>query len=126
MVWEGLDIAEACRDANLKADSMRKALCKPHVLAYMRAQREVLRASMSGRNILTLAEVRDQTGNAMARVAAVKALEQLGDDPNKPTGNASVPGLVVVIGSSLMPHERAIEAKPLKSLNAGPIDDGTY
>jgi len=100
LAYEGLPFNEAAQQAGLSVHAMRLALQRPHVIAYLKAQREVLRASMSGRNILTLAAVRDQTDNQMARVNAVKALEQIGDEPSARSGASSMPGLVIQIVNS--------------------------
>jgi hypothetical protein len=54
----------------------------------------VLRTSERARNIHTLCEVRDQTDNQMARVNAVKALEQLGDQEVGVGSQRHAPGLV--------------------------------
>ena len=83
MVWEGSCRPEAAKAAGLKDHSLREALRKPHVKAFYRAQLEVLRTSERARNIHALARIRDQDQNKMAAVAAVKALEQIGDDPGR-------------------------------------------
>jgi hypothetical protein len=66
----------------------------------------VLRTSERARNIHTLAEVRDQTSNQMARVQAVKALEHIDDNENGRPSSNSLPGLQIVIvqgGSAVAP-----------------------
>jgi len=98
MVFEGRPYDEAARSVDMTVAAMRKALAKPHVQAYLRVQREVLRTSLCGGNILALAYVRDQTDNQMARVQAVKALEQIGEEQAR-TASPSTPGLVVVINT---------------------------
>lgn len=97
MVFEGLPYDEAAQKANITVRAIRMALSKQHVIAYIRQQRDVLRTSMSGRNILTLAEVRDQKQNQMARVNAVAALERMEDQTHAAGNRASTPGLVVVV-----------------------------
>jgi hypothetical protein len=111
MVWEGLKRADAAKAAGLVEHSLYVALTKPHVKAYYLRQLDVLRTSERARNIHTLAEVRDQTTNQMARVQAVKALEQL-DDVEQASGRVnSLPGLQIVIvqGGSAAP---AIDVTP--------------
>jgi hypothetical protein len=75
MVWEGLSRAGAAETAGIREHSLYCALKKPHVLSYYLNEIGVLRSSERAKNIHTLAAVRDQTENQMARVAAVKALE---------------------------------------------------
>jgi hypothetical protein len=99
MVWYGLTRQAAAEHAGLKEPSLYAAFLKPHVKTYYLGQLEVLRTSERARNIHTLAEVRDQQTNQMARVQAVKVLEQISDEsadrrPAQPFG-----GVVVVINS---------------------------
>lgn len=96
MVWEGLTRKQAAEAAGLKDYSLYIALSKPHVKAYYMKQLDVLRTSERARNIHTLVEVRDQKTNQMARVVAVKAMEQL-DDVQQSARAQSVPGLQIVI-----------------------------
>lgn len=127
MVWLGMKRAEAAQQAGLKEQSLYVALSRPHVRGYYLHQLEVLRTSERARNIHTLAEVRDQTSNHMARVNAVKALEQLEDMPERGAARASLPGLVIQIVQQAgevapMAHIREMEAKPL--ITHDPVSDG--
>jgi hypothetical protein len=115
MVWEGLKRSDAAAKAGLTDHALYVALTKPHVRSYYMQQLDVLRTSERARNIHTLAEVRDQTSNQMARVQAVKALEQLDDDANPAAAAKSLPGLQIVIvqGGSAPP---AIDVTPNSEL----------
>lgn len=75
MIWEALPRAEAAAKAGIREHSLYKALRRPPVMAYYLNELGVLRASERARNLHALVEVRNQTENQMARVAAVKALE---------------------------------------------------
>lgn len=97
MVWDGLKRDEAAAKAGIKDNSLYVALRRPDVKAFYMRELDVLRTSERARNIHTLAEVRDQTSNQMARVQAVKALEQIDDsEAARPSAN-SLPGLQIVI-----------------------------
>lgn len=98
MVWQGLKRGEAAQIAGLKEHSLYVALSRPHNKTYYLSQLEVLRTSERARNIHALADVRDGS-NQMARVQAVKALEQLSDDPQANAQRIQTPGLVVVINT---------------------------
>jgi hypothetical protein len=101
MIWEGKSRPEAAKRANMSEHSLYAALRRPHVKQYYLTELEVLRSSERARNLHALIQVRDQTGNQMARVQAVKALEQLAEDANKPGSGHSAPqapGLTVIIG----------------------------
>jgi hypothetical protein len=79
-----------------------------------------LRTSERARNIHVLAEIREQTGNQMARVQAVKTLEQI-SDAEQQTGRGSqlTPGLVIVIEG-----RSSLEVGPsMKQIN-GLVPDG--
>jgi hypothetical protein len=119
MVWLGMKRAQAAEHAGLKEQSLYVALCRPHVRTYYLAQLEVLRTSERARNIHTLAEVRDQTSNQMARVQAVKALEQLEDQPASRGGAQQAPGFVIVVQQALTPQQRNIQPKPLIEHTSG-------
>ena len=99
MVWQGLTRRAAAEHAGLSEHSLYAALRKPHVKAHLRAELDVLRENERARNIHALIEVRDQTGNQMARVQAVKALEQLSEEAQRSGGAGMVqaPGLTVVL-----------------------------
>lgn len=97
MVWEGLERKEAAATAGLTDHAVKVAFSKPHVKAFYLGQCEVLRTSGRARNIHTLNAVRDQPRNQMARVQAVKALEQLGDDEPETRARQSLPGMTVVV-----------------------------
>ena len=120
MVYDGLPLDEAAKAADLPTRRLRLALAKPHVLQYLRREREVLRASVSGSNILELDRIKRSSRNDNARVNAIKTLEQLGDE-QQTTANRASPGLVVVIqNTSVTPHYQQIEAKPLQTNVFGP------
>src|SRR6516162_9024875 len=107
---------EAAAKAGLNVLTIRLALQRPHVLAYYREQREVLRARESPANIHRLCEIRDAADN-MPAVNAIRALEQIGDEqinrPNTPTPGISI--RIVSLTSAPAPTDikaaRIIEAE---------------
>ncbi|CCE06447.1 hypothetical protein BRAS3843_1730016 [Bradyrhizobium sp. STM 3843] len=104
MVWEGARRAQAAEKAKMTDHSLRAALKKPHVLAFMNAELRVLRESERPKTIHRLTELRDQDRNANAAVAACKALEQISDaEAAKPGSNTlpQAPGLVVILNAGL-------------------------
>jgi hypothetical protein len=105
MLFDAASRSDAAKTAGMTDHSLRAALRKAHVSAYYNRGLQVLRQSERARNISALAEVRDQTGNAMARVAAVKALEQLSDEADRtPAGPVTVPGLTILIVNAPAPR----------------------
>ena len=96
MVWEGLTRPDAAKQAGLTDHGVRTAFGKPHVKGYYRQQIEMLRTSELARNIRTYVDVRDNSGNAMARIAAAKALD--GQSDQQPVSAVTrAPGVVVII-----------------------------
>lgn len=124
MVWHGLKRNEAAEQAGLKDHALYVALSKPHVKAYYMQQLDVLRTSERARNFHALTEVRDQTANAMARVNAVKAMEQI-EQVSEGTGiSARTPGVTIVIAGeqqrvAVLGHQRETDAKPLIDNDTG-------
>ena len=95
MVWDAMDYATAAQAVHFTTAAMRKALQRPHVLAYIRNEREVLRASLSPSNIHRLREIRDAANN-MPAVNAIKVLELIGDE--QPNSNKTTsPGVTIRI-----------------------------
>lgn len=93
---------DAARAVGLSARTMRKALERPHVVAHLRTQKQVFREAACTANIKRLCEIRDAANN-MPAVQAIKALEQLGDDPQANAQRSQSPGIVIVIGAPAPP-----------------------
>jgi hypothetical protein len=102
MVWFGDRRALAADAAGMKDHSLRQALRKPHVKAAYRAELAALRESERARNTHAQVDVRDNSDNAMARVAAAKELERSATEqsPFAGQGIQTQPGMVVVIVNS--------------------------
>lgn len=76
MIWQGLSMQDAARDAGLHPYTMRLALKKPHVMLYHNEQLQVLRESRRSRNFHRLVEIADADNN-MPAVNAIKVLEEM-------------------------------------------------
>jgi hypothetical protein len=99
MVWSALRRADAAEKAGLADSSLRFALRKPHVLQHYNAELAALRTSLRAKNVHRLDTIADESKNDMARVASIKALEQItsqADEKQRP-GMAQMPGLQIVI-----------------------------
>ena len=95
MVWHGKPFDQAAAEAGLTTRAMRLALAKPHVMAFYRAEMQVLRSSHEPRSIIRLAEIRDAANNMPAVQAAKHLLER--DQPNTSSSNAASPGVTIRI-----------------------------
>ena len=100
MVYEGLPYNEAANKVDFTVAAMRSALERPHVIRFLREQKQVFRASVSAQNIHALQRLRDGSGNAMAQLGAIKVLEQLDDEQQPGAAAKSLPGLQIVIVQS--------------------------
>jgi hypothetical protein len=100
MVWDNLSRKDAAAKAGLADSSLRFAFRKPHVMAFYNAELAALRNNLRAKNIHTLDGIADKSENDMARVSAVKAIEQISDqadEKHRSPGAAQLPGLQIVI-----------------------------
>ena len=118
MLYKGSCRADAAKAAGMTDHGLREAFKKPHVKAYYNAGLDVLRTSERARNISALADVRDTSDNAMARVSAAKALEQLAEIEGAPGRGGSaptMPGLQIVIVQASQPAQpKIVDVTPNK------------
>jgi hypothetical protein len=96
MIYEAMSWDAAALKAGLKVRGMRKALRRPHVLKYLRDERQVLLAAISTATPLRLAQLRDQSTNMNAAVNACRVLENLDADEPHRGGQATSPGFVLI------------------------------
>jgi hypothetical protein len=96
MVYAAMSWDAAAVKAGLKVRGMRKALRRPHVLKYLRDERQVLLAAISTATPLRLAQLRDQDENRNAAVNAARTLEGLDADMPMRGGQATAPGFVLI------------------------------
>lgn len=121
MVFEGTTDNEAAVQTGMTVTAIRLALKRPHVRSYYHAQLDVLRTRESARNLHALIDVRDQKQNHNARVAAVKAMENVEQQQAHGSRAQQLPGFVIVVQNNTthMPHMRETEAKPLIEQETG-------
>lgn len=119
MVWQGLSRKDAAQHAAMSEHGLYQALRRPPVRALYLGLLDVLRTSERARNIHALVEVRDQTDNQMARVGAVKALEQMEEQQLASVNRSAVPGLMIVVNAA---PARENDAKPLIEHGLGHIE----
>jgi hypothetical protein len=96
---------DACKRAGITERALYLALAKPEVAAHWNAQVHVLRNAERAANLFALIDVRDKSGNAMARVSAAKALELVPEhEAVASRGSQSQPGLTIVINGGANPR----------------------
>lgn len=96
---------------------MWNALQRPHVLAFVRSQRDVLRTSLSGAAIFRMRELSMQDDNRAAAVTATAKLMSEDDQQVAAGSRQSIPGLVVIIetGQPAAVQATVIEHDPTNS-----------
>jgi hypothetical protein len=110
---------EAAAIAGLNVISIRNALHKPHVLAYYKQQREVLRARESPANIHRLCEIRDAADN-MPAVNAIRALENLDEQSlTRHSSDLPTPGISIrIVHETPRPAPIDITPRPSRIIDA--------
>lgn len=98
MIHEGLTYQEAAGKFNLTARAMRSAMGRPHVIAFLKRERQVLLASLSGRTVLRLGELLEQDENKQAAVAAARTLEGMSEEAMHLATRAPItPGMLIIV-----------------------------
>jgi hypothetical protein len=103
VVNEGLEPYEAAVKVGYHPRSMRLALNKRHVLTYLRRAREVLRKTASAQNIHFAIQMRARSSNAMARLGAMKFIEQDDEAEARSTAGPSAAGFVILLPAGFQP-----------------------
>jgi hypothetical protein len=108
VVFDRCSREEACKKAGITERALYLALEKAEVASYWNSSVVMLRTGEKARNVHVLTEVRDSSGNAMARVAAVKTIEQLIEtEAPASTSHSRQPGVVIqIIQQAPSQHQR--------------------
>jgi len=122
MVETGADFISAAKSNGLQPQTMRRWLGRAECLAFLRKERARFRATVCAQNEAVLVSIRDTSegGNQMARVHAVRTLEQLADSEVAKPSNATTPGIVlkvIHVDQALQPAP--IDITPSKVIDAG-------
>lgn len=117
---------EAAVKAGMHVRSMRLALKRPHVIAYLKQARQVFLASVGAGNIRRLAQLRDQDDNRNAAVAAARTIEGIITDNGGSANGIGIgragyvidlqePGLQIVVVEKAKPEPPMIDVTPNQS-----------
>jgi len=88
----------AARASGLRPDTLRRWLLRPEVVGLVLRERAAKRLALCARNETILAGIAACGSNEMARVNAVKALEQLDEQaPSSQAANLPTPGVTIRI-----------------------------
>ena len=138
MVWRGLTRDQAAEAAGIKPHSLYCAFKKSHVLAHYRGELGALRESTRARNFHRLDAIAETSGNDMAKVSAIRGMEQIDhDERTRPLGNvscgvtirivqpapgsiSSAPDVIDVAPSHTIEHQAP---EPARDVHGNPIFD---
>lgn len=136
MVFDGLKRSKAAEAVGLTDHALRTALTKPHVLAFMNEQQEVLRNSLRPRALHTMGELLDEKETGTVRFKAAEYLD--GQNRGQHTIGATqinvqvnntttvTPGYMVKLdrsGGAQIEHLGKTEGKALPHMQDVPEDD---
>jgi hypothetical protein len=129
MVETGADFISAAKSNGLQPQTMRRWLGRAECISFLRRERARFRATVCAQNEAILAQIRDdRDGNQMARVHAIKTLEQLDEDTPLRRSGEVTPGVTIVIrgdGISRQAPQPApidITPRPSQIIDAGDSD----
>ena len=94
MIWDALPFDEAATKAGLTVHAMRLALAKPHVVAYLKQQQQVLRGSEGPRSIHRIRQIRDAAENKPALDAAMWFVAD-DEQQQRQSGASASPGVTI-------------------------------
>ena len=121
MVWKGSRRADAAAAANMTDHSLREALRKPHVKAFYLGELGTLRKSTRAKNFHRLDNIAESSGNDMARVAAVKAMEAISDEQQTRGPASASPGVVIrIVNQVAAPQATVVDVTPLRTIEHKP------
>jgi hypothetical protein len=95
MIYEPTDFIAAAKANGLKPETLRRWLHRPEVIGLLRKERAAFRAAICAGNERVLADIRDTSENAMARVHSIKALEGLDAEAVARQPGQVTPGITI-------------------------------
>jgi hypothetical protein len=120
-----LDFIAAARECGIKPDVMRRYLDRPQVRALLMAERRAFRAAICASNEAALLDIRNNAVNAMARIGAIRQLEQMDEADTSARPGAmrqQLPGMTVVLNVGVVPPQPlTVEHDPLVPRSLSPV-----
>ena len=121
------DLAKIAEQVGYRdAYELRKHLMKPQSVHHLRDRKRQVLESINAANPEALRKVRDESGNSMAKVQAVRTLEAMGDRMDDVAGvrsNLPAPGVVIIIEQAGRP-DRIIGPTAPPVIDAQPDEFG--
>ena len=121
MIYEGCDLVVAAQASGLRPDTMRRWLHRPELVGFLRQERAAFRQALCAGNERALAQIRDESDNAMAKVNSIKCLEDMNEDSSlRRAGEVPSPGVTIRIVNVSSPQAPIVDVTPKPAqLDAG-------
>jgi len=121
MVEEGEDFVSAGKRHGVTAQMMRRWLGRAEAISFLRRERARFRATICAQNEAVLAQIRDdRDGNQMARVHAIKTLEQLDEDASlRRASDVPSPGVTIRVLNVTPQAPIDVTPTPQRIIDAG-------
>jgi hypothetical protein len=99
MIETGADFISGAKSNGLQPQTMRRWLGRAECISFLRKERARFRQTICAQNEAILAQIRDDhDGNQMARVHAIKTLEQLDEEGSmRRSADLPTPGVTIRI-----------------------------
>jgi hypothetical protein len=121
MVETGADFISAAKSNGLQPQTMRRWLGRAEAISFLRRERARFRATICAQNEAVLAQIRDdRDGNQMARVHAIKTLEQLDEDASlRRASDVPSPGVTIRVLNVTPQAPIDVTPTPQRIIDAG-------
>jgi hypothetical protein len=112
------DFVQAAAAVGMTPFVLRRHLERPHVRAFLLAEKRAFTAMVCAANPASLAKIRDTAVNTMSRVAAVRALEQLDEEASSRPAGSATPGVVIriITRTDPLPASPMVDVTPRPTL----------
>jgi hypothetical protein len=117
----GQELDEAAATAGMTTHALRVALARPHVIAAVRAAREVFHAYVRAQNIHHARQMRNTGKNEMARLGAMRLIEGDGDQQQRGSAANAPPGVTIRI-VNVVQAGQAVAQQRVKTIDADAIE----
>jgi hypothetical protein len=122
MIYEGCDLVAAAQASNLRPDTLRRWLHRAELVGFLRRERAAFRQAICSGNEHRLVQIADEPGgNAMAKVNAIKCLEDMNEEGLlRRTNELPSPGVTIrILNIAPQPAPIDVTPKPLRIIDAG-------
>jgi hypothetical protein len=119
MIYEGCDLVVAAQASGLRPDTLRRWLHRPELVGFLRRERAAFRQALCAGNERALAQIRDESDNAMAKVNSIKCLEDMNEEGSlRRASDVPSPGVTIRI-LNVSSSQAPIDITPSKVIDVG-------